>query len=131
MFILNLISGSTIQRHGRPIINRKLPDVIDTGEKQFVHQQQNNAVKSHKNDDSIVHSEPLILDATNVTRPLDNEKNVSPENIPPSSLILPQSKADNTCDDLIYLRGPCTEAAIINMLKMRFSKNILQVIFLI
>ena len=31
------------------------------------------------------------------------------------------------CDDLIYLRGPYTEAAIINVLKDRFSKNLFQV----
>ena len=102
-----------------------MPDVIDTGEKQ------NNAIKSQKGDDSIMQSDHVTLGETNETKTLDNKKNVSPHKIPPTSLILAQSKEDNTCDDLIYLRGLCTEAAIINMLKMRFTRNILQVIFLI
>ena len=114
-----------------------MPDVIHTGENQFSHQQQNDAAKSLKSYNSIVHSEQKILSATNATKSINNEKIDSPENnsrtkletIPSSSLILPQSKEDNTSYDLIYLRGPCTEAAIINMMKMRFLKNLLQVKF--
>ena len=40
-----------------------------------------------------------------------------------------QSEADKTCDDLIYLQGPCTEVAIITLLRTRFVNDKLQVFF--
>ena len=97
-----------------------MPDVVDLGEKQFEHKEQCNAIRSNliKN----VHNAHQVLTASKI---IENDKKCSEGNN--SRTILNKSKEEKTCDDLIYLRGPCTEAALINMLKIRFSKNILQV----
>jgi hypothetical protein len=38
-----------------------------------------------------------------------------------------QSKEKINCDDLTYMSGPCTEASIINALRLLFMKNSFQV----
>ena len=45
---------------------------------------------------------------------------------PNSSAAFP-SKEKINCDDLTYMSGPCTEASIINVLRLRYTKNLFQV----
>ena len=114
---------------------RRLPDVINTD--RFMHQDQNTANKNPTNDgvnETVVSDKSLVnklpRKSPDIANKVCTNKNIrtSCNEVPSSSLNCHQSKEDKTCNDLIYLRGPCTEAAIINMLKVRFTNNQLQVL---
>ena len=129
-----LFSGSPSIISSSYNITRRLPDVINID--RFMYQEENAAKKNPTNDDinKTIISDKSSVSKWNIKSPYIVNKVCTNKNIrascnefPSSSLNCHQSKEDKTCNDLIYLRGPCTEAAIINMLKVRFNNNQLQV----
>ena len=92
-----------------------MPDVTDVGQRQSNHPPKDNSLKKIKRLKNISKEvrDNIIL----------KEKDLS--------LVITKTpkKEDETCDDLMHMHGPCTEASIINNLKVRFTKNISQVCF--
>ena len=91
---------------------RNMPDVTDVGPRQSKYPTNNKSYNESKTMKSVSKekSEKIIV----------REEDLSVAKKMPT-------KEVKTCDDLIHLHGPCTEASIINNLRLRFTKNIFQV----
>ena len=105
--------------------------MVDSGEIQALKQKQMFIVETKgdlRENGKIKHQS---MSETNVIRNPISKVKVTPKALVGSKLkefnlsanTTHQSKEVTTCDDLIYLQGPCTEAAIIHTLETRFANK--------
>ena len=109
--------------------DRNMPDVTDVGPRQIRHPTQSQSGRTQ------------LLIKNEIEQALMNKSTISPDKLRSKDtrkeLIVkeedlpvvpkPDSQEEEVCDDLIHLHGPCTEVSIINALRVRFTKRILQV----
>ena len=90
-----------------------MPDVTDVGQRQSNHPPKDNSLKKIKR-------------FKNISKEVSDNISVKEKDLNVVITKTPK-KEDETCNDLMHMHGPCTEASIISNLKVRFTKNILQV----
>jgi hypothetical protein len=116
-----------------------MPDVTDVGKGQTRQAGQNNCVgrnleelmtkeKEHKAYLQKYVSYPVSsLMSQNMNAIPEDEFKYSLEKLYSSASTVSPSKEEANPDDLTYMKGPCTEASIINVLRSRFTQNLFQV----
>ena len=123
----------------RPPICRRMPDVTDVGAGQVRQAGQKKYVRRNleelttKDEENKVSLQKYVsypassLMSQNVNAIREEEYKKSLKKLYSSATTVSPSKEETNLDDLTYLKGPCTEASIVNILRSRFTKNLLQV----
>ena len=107
----------------RPDIGRKMPDMTDVGPGHVWQKGQNNSVRI--NSETLTKKEIELKSSANKYLSYPSPSMMSQHENANPDVEFKDSLKETNPEDLIYLRGPCTEASIINVLRSRFKKELI------
>jgi hypothetical protein len=120
----------------RPLIGRNMPDVTDVSLGKVWQPREINSVNSEKltkkeKEHKACEQNPTSYPSSsmmsqNLNANTDAELKDSLKEL--NATAASQAKEETNPDNLIYMSGPCTEASLINVLRLRFTKNLFQVL---